>query len=151
MMAAVVATGNGGNMDNRMDSAAREALNKILGRSIEERKECGGMIYEQHGFYHAMPPLTQGNPTTVNVGQDSPNCGCPPGTMPVAYYHTHPTYSVAGLRADYNVFSDADKDVALDHNLVAAYAGTLDGSFLKFDCKSKIVTTFHARLKNTTS
>jgi hypothetical protein len=142
----------GGNMNSyQMDHAARRALNRILGKSIEERKEYGGMIYEQHGLYQAMPPRTQGNPTTVNVGQDLPNCGCPPGTTPVAYYHTHPTYSVAGVKADYNVFDDDDKDVAIDHDLIAAYAGTLDGSFLKFDCKSKKITTLQPGLKNTTS
>jgi hypothetical protein len=133
----------------QMDQAARDALNKILAKSIEERKEYGGMIYLLHGLCVAMPPLTQGDPTRVNVGQDLPNCGCPSGAKPVAYYHTHPTFSIAGMRADYNVFDDDDKDVALDHNLEAGYAGTLDGTFLKFDTKTGKVSPLLPKLKNT--
>jgi len=134
----------------QMDQVARQAFNQILPKSIEERKEYGGMIYEKKGFCVAMPPRTQGNPTTVDVGQHKPNCGCPPGTKPVAYFHTHPTYSVGGIKADYNVFDDPDKDVVIDHGLEAGYAGTLDGTFLKFDRKSGKVTTLQPRLKNTT-
>jgi len=134
---------------HQMDQVARQALNKILATSIVQRKEYGGMIYEKDGYCFAMPPRTQGNPTTVDVGQRLPNCGCPPGTKPVAYYHTHPTYSVAGMTADYNVFDDPDKDVVLDYNLEAGYAGTLDGTFLKFDRKSGKVSTLLPKLKNT--
>lgn len=133
----------------QMDSAARYALNNILARSIVERSEYGGMIYLQNGSCLATPPRTQGNPTTVDVGQRLPNCGCPPGTKPVGYYHTHPTYSVAGLKADYNIFDDADQSVVLDFNLDAGYAGTLDGTFLKFDAKTRKVTTLTPGLKNT--
>jgi hypothetical protein len=133
----------------QMDQVARDALNKILAKSIEERKEYGGMIYLLHGLCVAMPPLTQGDPTRVNVGQNLPNCGCPLGSNPIAYYHTHPTYSIAGMRADYNVFDGNDKDVALDHHLEAGYAGTLDGTFLKFDTKTGRVSTLLPKLKNT--
>ena len=135
----------------QMDQVARQALNQILAKSIEERKEYGGMIYNRNGLCVAMPPRTQGNPTTVDVGQRLPNCGCPPGTNPVAYYHTHPTHSVAGLKADYNVFDDDDKSVVVDFKLEAGYAGTLDGTFLKFDRQSGKVSTLSPKLKNTRS
>jgi hypothetical protein len=132
-----------------LDNAARNALNGILAKSINEMKEYGGMIYMEGGSYKAMPPRTQRDPTMVDVGQHEPNCSCPPGTIPVAYYHTHPTYSIAGMKGRYNEFSDDDKDVARDHNLDAAYLGSLDGSFLKFDRKENKVIPLPGRLKNT--
>jgi len=134
---------------HQMDHVARQALNNILATSIEQRSEWGGMIYEKGGICYFTRAVTQGNPTTVDVGVHLPNHGCPPGTKPVAYYHTHPTYSVAGMKADYNEFDGNDKDVVLDNDLEAGYAGTLDGTFLKFDRKSGKVTTLQPRLKNT--
>ncbi len=133
----------------QMDQVARQALNNILATSIQLRSEYGGMIYEKGGTCYAMPPRTQGNPTTVDVGVHSPNHGCPPGTTPVAYYHTHPTYSVAGMKASYNEFDQDDKDVVLDNDLLAGYAGTLDGTFLKFDRATGKVTPLPPKLKNT--
>jgi len=56
----------------------------------------------------------------------------------VAYYHTHthPTFSVAGMRAEYGTFSQ-DEDIGLARsNHIDAYLRTLDGSFLKYDNKS---------------
>ena len=134
---------------HQMDQVARQALNYILATSIEQRSEYGGMIYEKSGTCYTTPPRTQGNPTTVDVGVHLPNHGCPPGTKPVAYYHTHPTYSVASMKADYNEFDDDDKHVVLDNDLEAGYAGTLDGTFLKFDRKSGKVTPLPPKLKNT--
>ena len=58
-----------------VETTARAALNKILKLSIERRKEYGAMICLQAGKY---------------VGQHEDNRGCPPGSKPVAYYHTHP-------------------------------------------------------------
>jgi hypothetical protein len=132
----------------QLDQVARMALNKILAQSIAERKEYGGMIYMKGKVLIAMPPRTQGDPTTVDVGQHDPNCSCPPRTTPVAYYHTHPTYSVGGVKADFNEFSPEDMDVAKDHDLVAAYVGTLDGSFLKYDRKSDKTIPMSGKLKN---
>lgn len=132
-----------------IDNAARAALNATLAKSIEERREYGGMIYASGGQCIAMPARTQRDPTRVDVGQREPNCGCPPGTTPVAYYHTHPTYSVAGMKAQYNEFSEDDKAVARDFKLEAAYVGTLDGSFLKFDCARNTTLALPGRLRNT--
>lgn len=133
----------------QLDKAAHEALNAILATSIEERKEYGGMLYIEKGRCLAMPARSQGEPNKVDVGQYEPNCGCPDGTTPVAYYHTHPTYSVAGFKGDYNKMSDEDKNVAKDQDLDAAYLGTLDGSFYKYDCKQDKTIKFPGMLKNT--
>ena len=133
--------------DTSPEEAARKALNKILKCSIKRRKEYGAMICLQAGKYVALKARTQDEPNKVDVGQNEENCGCPPGGTPVAYYHTHPIYSQAGMRADYNEFSDEDKGVATGHN-IDAYAGTLDGSFLKFDYKLGKPLRLRGRLKN---
>lgn len=135
-------------MTKSIEQVARDVLNQILATSISERHEYGGMIYQQAGRFHATPPRTQGNPTTVDVGQRNPNKGCPPDTTPVAYYHTHPTYSVGGIKASYDKFSPEDMSVAEDFKL-DAYVGTLDGSFLKYDWKLKLPLRMRGRLKNT--
>jgi Domain of unknown function (DUF4329) len=133
---------------SQLDQIARMALNKVLAQSIIERKEYGAMIYLNGKSVIAMPPRTQGDPTTVDVGQHEPNCSCPPGTTPVAYYHTHPTYSVGGVKADFNEFSPEDMEVAKDYGLAAAYAGTLDGSFLKYDPKTDKTIVLSGKLNN---
>jgi hypothetical protein len=130
-----------------VEKTARAALNKTLELSIERRKEYGAMICRQAGKYVAFKARTQDEPNTVDVGQHEENCGCPPGAIPVAYYHTHPLYSQAGMRASYDEFSDEDKGVAKEHE-IDAYVGTLDGSFLKYDRKLDKVLRLRGRLKN---
>jgi hypothetical protein len=131
-----------------LEQVARSAINSCLSTSISRRKEYGGMIYLESGRYVAKPAETQDEPATVNVGQDQLNCGCPENTKPVAYYHTHPIYSIAGFKGIYNEFSDEDKDVAKKYEIYA-FVGTLDGSFLLYDWKADRVLRLGGRLKNT--
>ena len=87
------------------------------------------MICRKAGKYVALKARTQDEPNKVAVGQNEENCGCPRGATPVAYYHTHPLYSQAGMKADYNEFSDED--------------------FLKYDSKlGKPALRLRGRLKN---
>jgi len=132
-----------------MDNTARAALNSCLATSIEKRAEYGGMIYVLKGQVLAKPPRTQGDPTKVDVGTHEPNCGCPPGSAPVAYYHTHPTASIAGMTGEYNEVSDNDMDVVTDNKLEVGYVGTLDGSFMKFGPKLPKPVVLPGKLKNT--
>ena len=132
-----------------VDNAARDALNGILAKSIEEMAEYGGMIYLQAGAPIAKSPVTQGYPNKVDMGQDKPNCGCPFGTTPIAYYHTHPVVEKAGFHFEYNEFDNEDKAVAIDHDLDAGYLGSVDGSFIKFDRKQNRVFKLPGRMKNT--
>jgi hypothetical protein len=134
--------------DRNAEEVARKALNKILAESVTWRIEYGAMICSKAGKYVALKARTQHEPNKVDVGQNEENCGCPPGWTPVAYYHTHPLYSQAGMKAEYNEFSDDDIDVAKGHN-IDAYVGTLDGSFLKYDYKlGKPALRLRGRLKN---
>lgn len=114
--------------------AARHALNWILKRSIEHRHEWGGVICRQRGRYYAMPPQTQKHGNTVDVGLHQPKTICPAGATLVAYYHTHPNFSLGDLSFDYNHFSEQDMAVT-DGGRIEAYLGTVDGSFLKYDPK----------------
>jgi hypothetical protein len=130
-----------------LEQVARAAINACLATSIRRRKEYGGMIYLESGRFVAKPAETQDEPATVNVGQDLPNCGCPDNTKPVAYYHTHPIYSIAGFKGSYNEFSDEDKAVAKKFEIYA-FVGTLDGSFFLFDWKSDRTLRLGGRLNN---
>ena len=131
-----------------IEKVARAALDGILGQSVSDRKEYGGMIYLQDGKYLANPARTQGYGNTVNVGQWEPNRGCPEGSTAVAFYHTHPNFSAGGLQMKYNEFSPEDKALAQDLRL-DAYLGTLDGSFLMYDPIKDNVIPLAGRLKNT--
>jgi hypothetical protein len=132
-----------------MDNAARVALNSCLATSIETPAEYGGMIYALKGQILAKPPITQGNPNTVDVGTHAPNCSCPPSSTPVAYYHTHPIAFRAGMTGKYNEVSDEDMDVVKDNNLEVGYVGTLDGSFIKFGPNLPKPVVLPGKLKNT--
>ncbi len=134
--------------DIAIEKAARKALNSCLAKSIEERAEYGGMIYQKEKTFGATEPRTQGFGNTVNVGQWELNRGCPEGSMPVAYYHTHPNFRAGGMEMKYNEFSEEDKTLAKDLNL-DAYLGTLDGSFFLYEPKHDRVTKFVKRLRNT--
>jgi hypothetical protein len=130
------------------EAAARLALNSILATSIRERAEYGGMIYMERGAYSATAARSQGYGNTVDVGLREDNKGCPEGTIPVAYYHTHPNVSVGSLPMAYNEFRDDDVAITQDHR-IDGYLGTVDGSFFKFDFKNKKLSRLPGRLKNT--
>ena len=131
-----------------IEKVARKILNSILSKSITQRCEYGGMIYHLDGQYYANEPRTQGYGNTVNVGQYENNRGCPKGSAPVAYYHTHPNFSAGGIPMKYNEYSDEDKNLARDLNL-DAYLGTLDGSFFLYDPKIDKAIKLPGALVNT--
>ena len=131
------------------DNAAKEALNKILGKSIVQRAEYGGMIYEKNGKYGYTEARTQGYGNTVNVGQYEPNRSCPDGSTPVAYYHTHPNIKAGDFSMEYNKFSEEDITLSKDMGL-HAYMGSLDGTFWVYDPKLDKPIKLKDRLINTT-
>ena len=132
-----------------IDNVAREALNKILGKSILKRAEYGGMIYAKEGGYGYTDARTQGYGNTVNVGQREPNRSCPEGSKPVAYYHTHPNIKAGGFSMDYNEFSPEDIALAKDMGL-HAYMGSLDGTFWVYDPQLDKPIKIDGRLNNVT-
>ena len=132
-----------------IDNAARAALNKILGKSILKRAEYGGMIYAQDGKYSYTEARSQGYGNTVNVGHRDENRGCPQGSQPVAYYHTHPNFQAGKLPMEYNKFSEEDISLAEELGL-PAYMGSLDGTFWVYDPKVKKPIEIPGKLNNNT-
>lgn len=132
-----------------IDNVAREALNKVLGKSIVERSEYGGMIYLQDGKYAYTNARTQGFGNTVNVGHREENRSCPEGSKAVGYYHTHPNFQAGKIPMEYNKYSE--EDIALAEELgLLAYMGSLDGTFWVYDPKVKKPIKIHGKLVNTT-
>lgn len=132
-----------------IDNCAREALNKILGTSIVERSEYGGMIYLQDGKYAYTKAVTQGYGNTVNVGHREKNRSCPEGSTPVGYYHTHPNIQAGKIPMEYNKYSEEDISLAEELGLLA-YMGSLDGTFWVYDPKVKKPIEIAGKLVNTT-
>ncbi len=132
-----------------LDAVARAALQKILLESITYKREHGGMICLDGSVYRAMKARTSYEACRVDVGVHDENHGCPPGTQPVAYYHTHTAESIGVFKGQYNEFSPEDQAVAKDNGLRSAYLGTLDGSFMRYDVKLDKPFTLRPRLRNT--
>lgn len=82
-----------------IDAAALAALADARGCS-QNRRECGGVIYEDGGAYFYTAPVTSGRPNGVDLG---------PlwllGLNIVADFHTHPCVGVKQLN---EVFSPGD-------------------------------------------
>jgi hypothetical protein len=129
--------------EQRLDEFARDQLQAVLPASIVSGFESGAVICRAFGSgaLSATPVRTGKVKHTVSVGTDLPNCGCPAGTTPVAYFHTHP--SAAGTSATQGgtvakSFSDDDLDVAKDYGLIA-YVATRDGSMWRYDPPRDVV------------
>lgn len=137
-------------MGKSVDQAAFDALNAILGLSIKRRREYGGMIYLLDGEAKATEARTDDQISSVDVGHTGLNKGCPAGTTPMAYFHTHPVAVYERRRVDYNAYSPDDKQIAVDYEL-DAYMGSVDGSFMVFRYKKGIAAKpekLPGRLKN---
>jgi hypothetical protein len=147
-------------LEMEMERVAREELDKILAKSIEKKWEYGAVICAKpDGTCMSMPARTDQLPNTVNVGNREENGSCPAGWKPVAYWHTHPTYSVGGFLGKYNEISPEDKEIAvlerndanglMEDRVLDAFVGTLDGSFLKWTAKTGETKKLNGQLKNT--
>ena len=131
---------------SRLDEFARDQLQIVLPPSIASGFEKGAVICRDlaSGKLSSTKVNTGTVKHTVTVGTALPNCGCPDGTTPVAYYHTHP--SKAGEVANTpgatvaTGFSDDDLDVAKDYGLIAYVAGR-DGSMWRYD--PPVMAFFH--------
>ena len=136
------------------DAIARQKLNEINPLSIATDWEYGGVIYrDEKGAYGATGPRTSEEKHTVDVGLYEKNKGCPEGTTPVAYYHTHGKLSDpldGGLRFNDEELIADDVDIARAHE-IDAYLATPSGKFLKYDHQTGQTTrlsgTIATRLK----
>jgi len=126
------------------DDAARHALSNCNHQSIKENKEYGGCIYKGTGgkYYYTGP--------IIRTHQDPAHAPIPPGTTPVADYHTHGDYSVQDSEGkaiatgdpkqdwfNSDHFSTGEKEnngaKAQRHAGYRGYLGTPSGKFRKYD------------------
>jgi hypothetical protein len=121
-----------------LDRYAKARLDEILPESIATGMEKGAVICRDpcSGKLSTTPVRTGETKHTVAVPTYEPNCGCPERTIPVAYYHTHPSEAgsqttVPGARVASD-FSDDDKDIARDYGLIA-YIAQRDGSMWRYN------------------
>ncbi len=125
-------------------------LNEHLGKSIEEAVEYGGVLYIEGSECHTTGPFhgDRAEPT-VKIHQYDPNCGCPTGTKPIGYWHTHPRLSGAGQALVWDHFEGPDVDIAVDYSL-HGYIGAVDGRLIWYDWTEKKEHTLNGVLRNTT-
>jgi hypothetical protein len=120
----------------RIEEAARKLLKGILKESVAKEREYGGVIHrhERTGKIAWTGPVPGFSAVGVDVGQNKKNLGCPEGTKPVAWYHTHPVkefYQVVNnevikMTAHWDEFIDGDKALSDNHSL-PGYVATFDG------------------------
>ena len=126
----------------KIENAARALLKGVLKQSVDDRREFGGVIHRNDvttkiGWTGPIRGYASGR---VDVGQDKENLGCPAGTKPVAWYHTHPIEKfynihngvVITLHAEWNKFIGGDEELSNDRNLIG-YVATFDGRFWRYD------------------
>jgi hypothetical protein len=133
----------------RIEEFALRMLRQVLRKSLHggpdgRPREWGGMIYVDN---RNAGPAGNGplgftryegdSPIHVSVHDKEPNRGCPPGTTPVAWYHTHPTAEMVTNGGDYfttrwREFIDGDKELS-DKYLLPGYVATWDQRFWRYD------------------
>lgn len=127
-------------IEQKVEEAARTFLNDVLPQSCNGTPtEYGGIIHVDKvtGAIGQKGPLHEpGN--SVSIRQWEPNMGCPDGTTPMAWYHTHPHYPQPkkGLSYAYREFIGNDKNISDDYELTG-YLGVVDGSFWRYDPPSR--------------
>lgn len=111
----------------RVAAAARAACAGAWVASRKSGIEHGAVLFEEGGVVKSAPTRigSKKSDDSVDVGVHDANAGCPQGTMPVGYWHTHPlshdplTKSPREKRTGDDAFSEGDKAVARDNQLAA--------------------------------
>ncbi|MBP0466044.1 hypothetical protein J5Y09_19110 [Roseomonas sp. PWR1] len=127
-----------------IETLVKARLAKLLPLSRGDQLERGGIVHRHNttqvlGFVEC-PPGTEED-LDIGFKKDGcgrylkPNRGCPPGTTPVAFYHTHgrdDSKRPAGMRrAGPAGFSDEDMRIATEEQLVA-FVALDDGRWLRY-------------------
>jgi hypothetical protein len=128
----------------RIERYAIKQLGSILCYSLAANPpiEWGGVIYrwDAAGRGHTAGQLdhtgyfiSEGSSINVNVGQDKPNCGCPEGSTPVAWFHTHPRKETKDhVQLGWDQFVEGDVYVS-DNWGIPGYVATMDGRVWRYD------------------
>lgn len=119
----------------RIEGEAYSLLNRALPLSLKEpRREAGGVIHRNvksgelgHTGHFFSEPWDN-----VKIRAEEPNMGCPDGTVPVAWYHTHPYDKKAGWTYLAKAFIDGDAFISNNNN-IPGFLGVFDGTFWRYD------------------
>ena len=112
-----------------IERLAVQALVKIIGTSLTERLEYGGVIHRHPatGVIARTGPIKGDRDDHVDVSDGKPNWGCPEGTVPVAWYHTHPIKEkisvtpegvVVRMPMEWDKFIDGDQVISDGNNMI---------------------------------
>jgi hypothetical protein len=143
----------------RIESLALTLLGQVLRRSVMgeridhgrrsgEPREWGGVIYvweetakgpggHKKGALGSTKPIMGYSATNADLHQWELNFGCPEGSRPVAWYHTHPVKNFIGHGGDpfsthSREFIGGDLKVSA-HYMIPGYVATSDGKFWRYD------------------
>ena len=129
-----------------IEAYARSILKPLIKDSVGHNVEYGGVIYRwvASGKLGMTGPFEGDSPTHVDVRVWAPtgktqkewNAGCPAGTQPVAWYHTHPVKTVLTrdgvMHAEWDKFIDGDKLIS-DSFMLTGFVATMDGQLWRYD------------------
>lgn len=135
-----------------VEEFARKILAPLIGKSVSEQIEYGGVIHRhlKTGELGSTGPFKGDSPTHVDVRIWAPrgktqkewNAGCPAGTKPVAWYHTHPAKFVMTrdglMNADWDKFQDGDQLIS-DSFLLTGYVATMDRQLWRYDYPQPVI------------
>jgi hypothetical protein len=125
-----------------IERLAVATLRAIIGQSISLRREYGGVIYRMPGSGRIgiTGPFKGDREDHVDVGQEKPNFGCPDGSKPVAWYHTHPIkekfsvtpQGVVRMAMEWDKFIEGDQVIS-DGNNLTGYMIDPDRQLWRYD------------------
>lgn len=129
-----------------VEAYARQILAPLITKSVDDKREYGGVIYRyvSSGDLGSTGPFKGDSPIHVDVRVWAPkgktqkewNVGCPKGSEPVAWYHTHPVKVVMTrdglMHADWDKFEGGDKLIS-DSFLLTGYVATMDRQLWRYD------------------
>lgn len=130
-----------------VEEYARKILTPLIKLSVDDQREYGGVIYRNvsTGELGKTGPFKGDSPTNVDVKVWAPkgktqkewNAGCPAGTKPVAWYHTHPvevvmTHGGVLMHANWDKFEGGDVLIS-DSLMLTGYVATWDRQLWRYD------------------
>lgn len=132
------------NEDGAIEDLVKARLRKLLPLSKGDQLERGGIVHRNEktgALGHVEGAPGSEDDLAIGFTKDpcgryvTPNRGCPPGTRPVAFYHTHgrddSKRAEGARRAGPAGFSDEDLRIATEEQLVA-FVALDDGRWLRF-------------------
>ena len=118
----------------RIEDEAYELLNQVLPLSLKAPpREAGGVIHRNKSGEFGHTGHFFSEPwDNVKIKADEPNMGCPEGSVPVAWYHTHPYDKKGEWSYEAKAFIGGDEFISNNNN-IPGYVGVFDGTFWRYD------------------